>query len=403
MTTKITQMGIGDIMERLRENPTPVFKDAYENGMNLSGWLERLNPTDKNDSLDAFGRLMKEAGIVRRSDPATGYWASPAEDFLKDKGSRALLIEFASRTWRDVAYSGGNRATYLSGDGTPGSWQRPYADAQAARWDEEIAPAIPLSALVGMTSPINGDAYRAFYLTYDATQLRMFRTGESAEIPIAKLADAENTIILHKYGRGLRASYEQLRRMRVDKLAMQIRVMAVQSEVDKVAAALYIIVNGDGNSNTSATSYNLTTLDADATAGTLTLKGWLNFRKQLANPYILNIAIMQAAVALQLELLNMGSANVPLIQLQGNPIVGTITPINTTAGGVGYGWTSDAPALTIVGIDRRMNLEQVVEIGSSIAETDRFITNQTEVMTMTEVQGFAVMDANAAIVMDVNA
>lgn len=389
-----------DLVARLREKPIEFVTEGYKQGLNLSRWLEHNSPSDKGD-LDAFERCLQEQGIVTRSDPAAGYWASKASDFFNGPVNRTLYTEFFARQWRKVAY--GQRAVYLSSDGTPGSWQRPYADAQQARWDSQLAPAIPLSELVAITTPIEGQDYRAFYMTYSAEQLRKFRLGESAEIPIAKLNDAERTIQLKKFGRGLKATYEQMRRMRVDKLALQIAYMAVQAEVDKVAAALYVLVNGDGNSNTTPTNHNLTTLDTDATAGTLTLKGWLAFKMKFANPYILTTGLMTEAVALQLALLNVGSANVPLANFNAGGQVQALTPINQTSDSVRYGWTSEAPASTIVGFDRRFALEQVTEIGGEIAEMERFITNQTEVITMTEMDGYAVMDANATKTLTISA
>lgn len=391
---EITALSTTELYQRLNENPLDIMKDAYKRGVNVSGYLEQLSPSDKGDRLDTFGRLLREAGIVTRSDPAAGYWASRADTFLTGPGNRALLSEFFARKWRQVAFANPQqRAIYLSGDDVPGSWQRPYAEAQAARWDTQLAPAIPLAELVGMTTPIDGQDYRSFYMTYDATALRKFRVGESAEIPIATLADAEHTINLKKYGRGLRASYEQMRRMRVDKLAMQIAFMAIQSEVDKVAAAIYVLINGDGNSN-SASNYNLTTLDSDTVAGTLTVKAWLSWKMKWANPYMVTTALMQEADALKLLLLNIGSANVRLDGLNLGGMTQSITPINMTSDGVRYGWTSDATANKILGFDRRVTLENVVEIGGVVDEMERFITNQTQVMTMTEVQGFAIMDNN---------
>lgn len=401
-------LGTKELLRSLNTNPVDVFKDAIEKGRTLSQQLEYLSPTETGDKsgLDAFGRLLKEAGIVTRSDPAAGYWASKAGDFVKPGGGpagRALLSEFFARQWRKVSFRKSTRATYLSTDGTPGSWQRPYADAQSAMWDQDIAAAIPLTEIIARTEPIEGQDYRSFFLTYDATELRMFRTGESAQIPLAKLQDSERTIQLKKYGRALQASYEQLNRMRVDKLAMQIQFMAIQAEIDKVAAAIDVIVSGDGNAGTPATSYNLTTLDSGATAGTLSLAGWLAWKKKLANPYFLTTVLMQEAVANQLELLNTGSANIPLVTIAGLGAMGTLNQINTTADAVRYGWTTDAPALKIVGIDGRRALEQLTMIGGEISEMERFIVNQVQVLTMTEWNGFAVMDTNAAIVLDVNA
>ncbi len=403
--TEIKQMilGIPDLYATLddRDKSLNLISDAYREGRNIETHLEVLSPSEKGDELTAFDRLMQHAGIITRSDPVAGYWASPATMFFDRPANRVLYTEFFAKTWRKTVY-GNNRATYLSNDDQVGSWARPYADAAQARWDYQLAPAIPLSELVGQTTPIQGQDYRSFYLTYAAEQLRQFRIGESAEIPVAKLTDSENTIQLQKFGRGLRASYEQIRRMRVDKLAMQIAYIAIQSEVDKVAAALNILVNGDGNSN-APTTHDLTTLDTDATAGTLTLKGWLSYKLKFVNPYVITTGLMQEAVALQLILLDVGSANVTLMGTNLGGMVQSLTPINSTSDGLRYGWTSEAPSLKIVGFDRRFALEQLVEIGGDISEMERFITNQTQLLTMTEVQGFAIMDANATLLLDINA
>jgi hypothetical protein len=256
--------------------------------------------------------------------------------------------------------------------------------------------------LIAVTTPITGQDYRSFYMVYDAEQLRKFRVGETADIPVAKLTDRENTIRLKKYGRGLQASYEQIRRMRVDKLALQIGLMAAQSEVDKVAAAIDTLVNGDGNSLTTPTNYNLTTLDADATAGTLTVKGWLAFKLKFANPYMLITGLMQEAIALQLALLTF-SANEPFVGYNAGGMVQGLTPINQVSNMTRYGWTTDAPANKIVGTDPRMAVEQVTEIGGEITEMERYITNQVQVMVMSEVEGYAIIDANATKILTVNA
>lgn len=406
MAAVVTKMSPIDLYRSLSKNPIDILADAYKNGRTLSRHLEVLNPSEKDDKLDAFERLLMEAGIVTRSDPSAGYWASNAEEFFeRGKANRLLYTEFFARNWRKVSFGGispQQRAIFLSNDGIAGSWQRPYTEAAQARWDQQIAAAIPLSELIAMITPISGADYRSYYLAYNAANLRQFRIGESADIPIAVLTDSERTITLKKFGRGLSASYEQLRRLRVDKLAMYIQVAAVQSEVDKVAAGLNILVNGDGNTGTAPTTHDLTTLDAAAVAGTLTIKGWLAFKLKFAQPYVITGALMQEAVLLQLMLLNMGSGNVPLVHLP--PMLGSsLALINQVADSVRVGHTSEAPALQIVGFDRRFAMEHVTEIGGTISETERFITNQTQIMTMTEVSGFAIMDGNATLILDVNA
>lgn len=413
MAVKITQQGTVDTWRQFSADPVSFYRnvalDMADRGVpdapTMSRALEYASPTEGNEP-DAFTRMLREAGIKTSTNLRDGYYASPASDFLKGPGHRALMTEFFARVWRNAVYPDARpdvRAVLLSSAGTPGSWQRPYYEAQTPAWEQKVQPAIPLSELVGMTTPIDANIYRSLFLEYNAADLRKFRLGEAAEIPVGTIAAREHTITLQKFGRAIRASYEELRRMRVDKLAYFIRQAAMQAESDKVTAALAILVAGDGNTDTAAATHNLTTLDSAAIAGTLTLKGWLAFKMKFVNPYFLTTALMQEAVALQLALLNTGSANVPLVSASLGALGTGLQPINQFSDGVRYGWDSNVAALTIVGFDKRFALEQLVEIGASIDEVERFVTNQTQVLTMTEVQGFAVMDPTAALILDVNA
>lgn len=401
--TEIKQdiMSTKEIYDALGNRAVEFIAEGYKDGQNLSNYLEIKSPSEDRSKFSAFDRVMKHAGIITRSIPAAGIWASPATDFTEEgPANRALFTEFFARKWRQISY--GNRATYLSGGEVPGSWAKPYADFPQAMWDQQIEAAIPLSELIASITPITGQDFRAFYLTYDAEDVRMFRIGESAEIPIAKLETSENIIQLQKYGRGMQASYEFFRRIRVDEIAFQIAMMAIQAEVDKVTAGMDILINGDGNSN-SASVDNLTTLDTDATAGTLTVAGWIAYEMQFDQPYTLTHALMKKATALQLRLLNMGTANTPMTMVPLGGVANNLTSINETSTGLRYGWTDDAPALQVVGYDRRFAMGLVTEIGSEITEAERFITNQTNVFTSTEVMGFWIRDGNATRILDVNA
>jgi hypothetical protein len=408
--------GTRELWDLFQRDPLGLYVQAAaemkEAGINeipsLTRALEHVSPTQADDKsgLDTFERLMLEAEIITRSDPRAGYWASPASKFVETPATRALYTEFCARKWREVShgYIGPQqRATLLNSDGIVGSWERPFYDSTQILPSQRIQPAIPLSELVAMTTGINSDAYRSFYMTYDAEKLRKYRVGETAEIPIATIVGAEHTIRLFKYGRGIAISYEAMRRMRVDKLAFYIQWMAIQTEIDKVSAALAILIAGDGNSNTAATSYNMTTLDTAATAGTLTLKAWLAFKMKFVQPYVLTTALMQDVVALQVALLNTGTANIPLVASALGQLGAQVTPINQFADSVRYGWTSDAPALKIVGFDKRFALERVTEIGSEISEMERVVTNQTQELVMSEVEGYALLDGNATRILDINA
>ena len=121
------------------------------------------------------------------------------------------------------------------------------------------------------------------------------------------------------------------------------------------------------------------------------------------NPYVLTTALGQETHILDLMTLNTGSANVPLVTIQQQSGFGSFSPINPGLGdNVRVGWTDQVPANRILGLDSRLALEHVMEIGANIREVDRFITRQTEVMTMTEVEGFAILDRGSTRLLDLS-
>jgi hypothetical protein len=391
--------------ELLKRMGPDIYRDAYRKGMSVSAWLEREDPSaEYKDNLDAFGRLLKVADIRTTSMPELGVYASTFDEFERDANILALAPEFLSRAWRRAATGKdvNTRAIYESSDTAAGGSMFPYAYASELR-AKRIAPAIPLAELVAITTPITSGAYQAFYLTESVDDQRMKRIAEGTDVPVSKLTGSDHTIRLKKYGRGLEASYEVLRRQRLDMIALHMARLAVQAEVDKVSAAIDILVSGDGASG-AATNYNLTTLDSGASAGTMTLKGWLAYKMKFANPYILTHILVQEAVALQLMVLNTGSANIPLVQVNAVSGFGGFSPINPGLGdNVRLGWTADAPSLKVVGLDNRFALEQVTEIGANIEEVERFVQRQTQAIYLTEVMGFCVFDPNAVATLDVNA
>lgn len=405
---KLTTVEVRDRLSNM-DQAVDMQREAYQEGMNFSNYLEVVDPTPQGGELDAFERQLQLRGVITHSDPSRGMWASECDQFGNDALGRTLFHEFYARTWRSVAFANpvGRRAIeaqarsiLTSADFLIGSQGLPWVEA-GPFWANQFAPAIPLAEIVARTSAITGQDYRSLFVEYDAEALRLYRIGESAEIPMAKLSTSARSIQLKKYGRGLRFTYEQIRRVRVDMIAWWVRWQALQAEVDKVAAALTILVAGDGNSGTAATEYNMLTLNPDAAVNELDLKSWLAFRLKWSNPYQMTTSLMTEAVALQLIMLNSGSGNVPLVNLNLAGVGFGLTPINTTADNIRYGWTSEAPTGKIVAFDKRFALEQITEVGSEISETERYITNQTQVVTMTENSAFAVIDSAATKILDI--
>lgn len=384
------------------------YEAAFARGLSLSAYLEEIDPSDQyNDGLDAFERQLMLAGIRTKSDPAAGVYADRVERFFTadHPNAKYLFPEFINRVWRKASLGGFGPEVqhrfYASSEPVSDVLYPPFIQRLVRQ--KQIAPAIPLAELVAIVTNIDSGVYKAFYLTDASDEYTMRRVAEGAEVPTAKLTGGDHTINLKKYGRRLLGSYETFRRMQIDRFALHIALLAVKAEADKVSTVIDVIVNGDGNSGTAATNHDLTDLDGDAVAGTLTLKGYLNWLMQWTNPYRCNTVLARAADALQVLLLNMGSANVPYFMLAGNFGIGGVTPLNNTLDGVRIGWTSDAPSLKLVGIDNRFAVEMVTEVGASITETDKIIRQQMNEIAITETVGFCILDANANKTLDINA
>jgi hypothetical protein len=414
MAVDITQLqaSLKDLSERI--GPNTVAR-AMEQGISFSRWLEKEDPThrypegSRERNMTALQRQMAFRGIFWEDDPAAGEYASLLRDFAgesaDDEGGIALCGEWMVQEYRKVSQANRHQRSILTSDwGAVGSALRPYVEA-AARIENMPGPAIPLAEIVALTTPIDDTVYRALYMNdTTADRYRMVRVGEAAEIPGSTITAGSRAIDLYKYGRRLDVSYEVLRRTPLPVVAFFIARLAVQAEVDKVSTVVDVLINGDGNSGTAATVVPLGgsggLLAGSPTVNVLTLEAWLAFKLLFDNPYTLTTELVQRSVLLQQMLLNTGSANIPLLMISGTGF-GGFTPINDLlADNVRYGITTEAPANKILAFDRNQAIERVTEIGSVINETQRWIKNQTETMTFTEVEGYRVLDPRAVRLLD---
>lgn len=401
-----------------------MYREAYQRGINVSQLCENMNPSseikpgDNPFRLDAYERVVRSSGLVFNPVPEIGLRSSTWEECLGSDQRKALMPEFMARVWRragTVDYSGmqsivaghelpRTRAVLLSGDVAPGALVNPWYDNPEIR-AKRLVPPIPLARILARSTAIDTDAYRSLYITDDfgTDAYRFKRIAEGTEIPATTLVTGEHTLRLFKFGRALRATYEQLRRQRVDRIAFIIARMAIQAEVDKVTVAMNIIINGDGNANTSATVYNLTALDTAATAGTLTLKGWLIFKLRFALTYMPDVMLSQETPLMQLLTMPIATGNQTPLGLMPANAFGVIGPINDQlSGALEYGVTADAPVMRILAFQSTDTIERVTEVGGNVSEVERYINNQTQLLTITEVEGYGVVDPNAARVLNVN-
>jgi hypothetical protein len=387
-----------------------LIRDAFEKGMTVSAFLERLDPTHKYPAherrLDAFQRQLARLDIRTASSPMAGIPAHSFDRFFenpndKEGEGRWLAAEWISRQYREAAQvvprtNFGVRSIEKRSPavmtGSPLSdvlW--PDALDPAMRF-QELEPSL-LSTFVGRTRMIDSDTFKAFYLD-DATveaDARMKRVTEYGEIPTMKIVGSDHTINAYKYGRRLQASYESMRRMSLDLISWAIQYIAAKADNDKFLTALDVLLNGDGNSGTAATNTNGSTYDGGA-GGALTLKMWLGWGMIWSRPHRLNVVVGQNAGIVDLLLLNAGSANLPPSEAVRIPgAVGDISLARPIYGGIVAVNDSTMTANKLLGFDNRYSLEMVLEAGADIVEFDRIAQRQYEEVMISEVVGFDIM------------
>ena len=341
--------------EHLRKLPK-LYERAAQGGVSLTQFLEDNDPSreweGEDRAIGAFGRVLQASGFRFRSALAEGIYADTLEKVYSSDEGRALLPEWTRTIWRRVRATGwapqvsprqaaAQHRILESQQEALGAMLRPYADAPGV-YNVDLEPGIRLSDVIAFETAINGDAYRRTYLDDPtAADVRLLRIAETADIPRATIRTSQNLIRLVKYGRGIEISYEANRRTPIDKIGMFVAQAALQVEADRVSQAIDVVINGDGNVNTSATNYNQSTLD---TGTTPTVKGFLAWKGKWAPPYGLTHIFAREAELLNLQMLQMPNQNPMLLQITGAAGFGSLVPLQDRFGSSIFFGQTDAVA-----------------------------------------------------------
>ena len=347
-----------------------IYDKAKKENTNLSTYLEKRYPTPDGCKLDAFERAMREEGIITKSDLTKGIHADEVNAFYRTEESRILFPEFVARTVR-----------------------------------EAISEDTMLPYLVGVTTYIEGDTYRTFHVDDQPTKAKKVRVTEAADLPVSKIRGREQVVKLYKFGRAIDMSYEALRRMKIDMITRHIKRIAIQTAKEKVNEILTVIKNGDGNNNAAATFDLEDFLASPASGATISFNAEVLLRFLMEfDPFPCNTLIATKDAFIKLVLAQIPNLN-------------TAELLRLLATGVSSGITFNAPQMPtgvvrlfwhdgvltgnqIAAINSEYAIEQVTEIGSDIREADRFIKNQTQILTISENTGYAKMFNEATKVLD---
>lgn len=346
---------------------------AAAEGVSLSTYLNNKysNIVEKfNGELDAFDIALLSKGIIVKDNMEFGIQSSSMMTFFTTDENRALFPEFIIRQLRQIS-------------GMPSI----------------------INDLVASTRVITGDSARQVVLDLSGTPageknkkaLKYRRIAEGANIPVATLKLGEVAIKIYKYGIGVKATYEVLRRTTIDMFRKQMELVSIQASYDEVGAVIDVIVNGDGNTNPAEVLY-AGDLNASSVEGKIDATTLVTFLVEQA-PFNFDTLIVDKEIYTQICTILMDKNLTNAI----NPKVAFEFPQGLLSNlkviySEDLGLTSGSKH-QIIGLAKPYAIEKTIEAGSMINEVAKTIENQTQLAVMTENAGFNKIDSRASAIL----
>lgn len=322
-----------------------MYKEALGKGKTFTQYLEEIDSSkDYNDGLDAFERQLKRFDIRVK-----GKNSDVVEKFFATTDSSVLFPEYISRT-------------VLIG----------------------LEKANILPAIVATTTNIDEDTYRSIYMddgvdSKKRKQLR--RVSEGAPMPVTSIKTKEKVTDIFKYGRQLDATYEALRRKKLNVVEIFLQQIGRQIAFDMAHDALKVIISGDGNSN-AADVFKIGDATIGGTAGKLTYDEYIAFWSEF-DPYEMNTVL---APKVQLKnILTLPEFKDPQAGFTFQKDGKLISPLGAKL--VRADQVAEQSINGIIGLDKGLCLEEVVEQGIT-TESDKLIDRQIERTVISRVGGF---------------
>ncbi len=241
------------------------------------------------------------------------------------------------------------------------------------------------------------------YIADTEVDRQLSEVGEGADLPATTIRVADSNIVLRKYGRQLRWTYEAIASQSIDAVGNMIGRIGIQLGIDETNRLLHIAIAGDGTTMGAAET-NATDVDV-AVAGTITyadLCSWFYgmYNTTVFNAYTIDRAVICPADALLLA--QLGQFQDPEL-MQGLASIRLPSPVSVQyliwPGSIGGSSYLDR---MIVGMDSRAGFVAYT-YGGFISEAGRMIERQIDNRTFSYWRGFRKWDTNAVLVLDTNA
>ena len=268
-----------------------------------------------------------------------------------------------------------------------------------------------VAALVGNSRTISGTEMISVVADSDEDAEGTFLIAEGADIPVRKIKSSEYAVKMYKHGSGYEVTYEFDRRAAIDIMVPYVSRINRRLELSKVALATQILINGDGAHAAAPVAKQSEMApkgNAEHKAGKLAYGGilaWLVDRAGNGAHAPIDTVVGNYDMYLQWMLMFTPTlsgisqaeamAKVGGVDLSTAGIPGMFVPIK-------FALSSTVPAGKLIGFTKAETLEELVEAGSQISESERAIKNQKITYVKTEVTGYRLVFGDTRSIYDVN-
>lgn len=338
-------------------------------------------------------KLIVEPGDQHRKMGLSGY--ELALKFLnlpvKNELSEGVLLRAASETFQKYP---GTRAMF------------PEVVEDMLIWQNRQDQFVSTAALVANSRTVAGTELISTVVLDDSAARGTYTIAELARIPVRTIRTSEQSVRFFKHGSGYRTSYEFERRASLDLLTPFANRVARELEISKVGAATHVLINGDGI-NAAAPVVNQSTYDAAATPGKISYTGlikWLVANASTSGLMLDTVVGNWDAYVEWLFLFAMGNSTSTetdaAVLSRAGVTIGQIPVLNFN---VQFVLSPSMPANRLLGMTRGETLEELIEAGSLIAESEQSIQNQSVTYVRTANTGYKLAFDDTRVIYDFGA
>jgi hypothetical protein len=277
------------------------------------------------------------------------------------------------------------------------------------RWQNRQSQIETVAPLLANSRTISGTELISTVVNDDSAERITASIAEGARIPVRSIRTSQTSVGIFKHGSGYRTTYEFNRRARLDILTPFANRVARELEMSKVKAATSILVNGDGVNSAAAVvaQSGLAGYDSGA-SGQLQYKAmltWLVAQAQNGVPVDTIVGNFDAYLRFLWLFLPVTAMSAGVADMAAERGVGPTFNFSKFGfdANITFALSSTAPANKLIGFVKGETLEELVEAGSQISESESAIQNQTVTYVRTESTGYKLAFADTRSILNFGA